>query len=269
MPPFAAALPSSPAPDTTMTLLRSLLFNATLYVWTFLCCIALLWMLLLPRRGMIEVVKWYMRTLLWLERHIIGLTYEVRGREHLPKSGAFLVAAKHQSMWETMVLHLLVEDPAIILKRELLFVPIWGWYAAKAKMIAVKRGRRGKSVPSMLAGARRVAAEGRPIIIFPQGTRTAPGHYRPYKMGIGLLYDALQVPIVPLALNSGLYWPRRKFLRRPGTIVVEFLAPIPPGQPRDAVMIELEGRLEAASDQLSVAAGGPHTPRPDPALAVA
>src|SRR3954471_5585796 len=97
-----------PPPDTTMTVIRSVLFNAVFYLWTIFCCFALLWMLLLPRLGMIAVVKWYMRSLLWLERHMIGLTYEVRGRENVPKSGAFLVAAKHQSLWETMVLHLLI-----------------------------------------------------------------------------------------------------------------------------------------------------------------
>jgi 1-acyl-sn-glycerol-3-phosphate acyltransferase len=252
-----------------MLVLRSLFFNLLFYVWTAICCVALLWMLLLPRPQMIEVVKAYLRSLVFLERHLIGLTYEVRGREHLPAGGAYLVAAKHQSLWETMKLHLILGDPAIILKRELLYIPIWGWYAAKAKMIAVHRGARGKTVPSMVAGARRVAAEGRPIVIFPQGTRTPPGTARPYKMGIGLLYEALGLPIVPMALNSGLYWPRRKFLRRPGTIVVEFLPAIAPGAPRDQAMAELEQRLEAATDRLVVAAGGPPTPRGSAALAPA
>lgn len=244
-----------------MLILRSLLFNLAFYGWTFICCFGLLWMLLLPRRGMIEVVKWYMRTLFWLERTIIGLDYEVKGLEHLPREGCYLVGAKHQSMWETMKIHLILGDPAIILKRELLFLPIWGWYAAKARMIAVHRGKRGSAIASMVAGARQVCAEGRPIVIFPQGTRTAPGAWRPYKIGIGILYEELGVPIVPMALNSGMFWGRRTFIRRPGTITVEILPPIPPGLTKEAALARLEEVLEPATDRLVTAVGGPVTVR--------
>ncbi len=242
-----------------MLTLRSILFNTAFYIWTTICCFGLLWMLLLPRRGMVEVVKWYMRTLYWLERTIIGLRYEVKGLEHLPKEGCYLVGAKHQSMWETMKIHLILGDPAIILKWELLFIPIWGWYAAKARMIAVRRGKRGSAIASMVAGARRVCEESRPIVIFPQGTRTAPGEYRPYKIGIVALYEQLSVPIVPMALNSGMFWGRRTFIRRPGTITVEFLPPIPPGLPREEAMARLESALEPATDRLVTAVGGPAT----------
>ncbi|ACJ01434.1 lysophospholipid acyltransferase family protein [Rhodospirillum centenum] len=245
-----------------MLVLRSLLFNLVFYVWTMLCCVGLLWMLFIPRRRMIDVLAWYMRTLAWLERTIIGLHYEVRGLEHLPTHGSFLVGAKHQSMWETMKLHLILDDPAIILKRELLWLPIWGWYAAKSQQIPVDRSRRGAALSPLVTGARAVAAQGRPIVIFPQGTRLAPGTYRPYKVGIGVLYQDLDLPIVPMALNSGLFWGRRTIIRRPGTITIEFLPPIPPGLPRDVAMAELEERLETASERLSLAAGGPPTERP-------
>ena len=245
-----------------MIFLRSLAFNIAFHVWTAIACIGLLWTLLLPRRAMIRVITWYFGTIGWLERTLVGIRYEVRGREHVPASGSFLLAAKHQSAWETLKLHFLVNDPAIILKRELLWIPIWGWYAAKARMIAVDRGARGRAVASLLRNAKPVRDEGRPIVIFPQGTRVAVGTYRPYRIGVGVLYENLNIPIVPMALNAGLYWARHSFIKRPGTIVVEFLPPIQPGLGRAKAMQVLEEQLEAASDRLVVAAGGPPTVRP-------
>ncbi|WP_114393286.1 lysophospholipid acyltransferase family protein [Oleisolibacter albus] len=245
-----------------MLLFRSLLFNLAFYVWTILCCFGLFWMLFIPRRAMIEVVRWYLGTLDWLERHIIGLRWEVKGLEHLPKDGAVLIGAKHQSMWETMKLHLMLADPAIVLKRELLWLPLWGWYAWKADLIPIHRGKRGSAINSLIAGARRMKAQGRPIVIFPQGTRTAPGSYRPYKVGIAVLYEDLGLPLVPMALNSGMFWGRRTFIRKPGTITIEFLPPIPPGLPKETALFELEARLEDASDRLVMAVGGPMTLNP-------
>ncbi|WP_434623619.1 lysophospholipid acyltransferase family protein [Azospirillum sp. B2RO_4] len=244
-----------------MIWIRSLAFNIAFHLWTALMCFALLWMLLLPRPQMVAVVVWYLRTVGWLERRLVGIRYEVRGRENLP-DGPFLLAAKHQSAWETMKLHLLVKDPAIILKRELMWIPIWGWYAAKAKMIPVDRGAGGAAIKSLIRNSRPVRDEGRPIVIFPQGTRVAPGTYRPYRIGVGVLYESLGIPIVPMALNAGLYWPRHSFLKYPGTVVVEFLPPIMPGMLRAEAMRDLEERLEAASDRLVTAAGGPPTLRP-------
>ncbi|WP_044561581.1 1-acyl-sn-glycerol-3-phosphate acyltransferase [Azospirillum sp. B4] len=245
-----------------MLVLRSLIFNIVFYIWTAISCFGLLWGLVVPHRAMIWGIRGYMRSLVFLERTIIGLKYEVRGREHLPKTGAFLVGAKHQSMWETMKLHLMFEDPAIVLKKELTYIPIWGWYAAKARMIAVDRGKRGAAIQSLVRGARERVAEGRPIVIFPQGTRTAVGAWRPYKVGIALLYESLGLPLVPMALNSGLFWPRHKFLRRPGTIVIEFLPAIAPGLSKEEALRRLETALETATDRLVMAAGGPATHRP-------
>lgn len=247
-----------------MILLRSLLFNAAFIVWTALMCVGLLWMLLLPRDQMMAVVRWYLSSIAWMERAFLGLRYEVRGLENLPANGSFIIAAKHQSAWETMKLHLIFHDPAVILKRELTWIPTWGWYARKSRMIAVDRGARGRALTSMIENSRPVVAEGRPIVIFPQGTRVAPGKYVGYRIGVGVLYDELKLPVVPVALNSGLYWPRRSFLKKPGTIVVEILPPIAPGLTRAQLMRELETRLEDASDRLVVAAGGPPTARPQP-----
>lgn len=244
-----------------MIYFRSLLFNIAFFSWSIVACTGLLWILVLPRRQMTVMVRWYMRSIAFLERNVAGIHYEVRGREHLP-AGPFILAAKHQSAWETLKLHILVDDPAIVLKRELMWIPIWGWYTSKLQMIVVDRARHSRALKSLIEGARRVAADGRTIVIFPQGTRTAPGTYRNYRVGVGLIYNQLRLPIVPMALNAGLYWPRRGFLKRPGTIVVEFLPPILPGLSRQAAMTELEQRLEAATDRLVVAAGGPPTERP-------
>ncbi|MGP1397788.1 MAG: lysophospholipid acyltransferase family protein [Inquilinaceae bacterium] len=243
-----------------MTFLRSLAFNSLFFGWTALMCVALLWMLVIPRKAMVRVVMWYLRTVYALERTVLGLDYRVIGRERLP-DGPFLLAAKHQSAWETMKLHLLLDDPAVILKRELMYIPIWGWYAAKAQMIPVDRGARGKAVASIVDGARRVIDQGRPIVIFPQGTRTAPGTWRPYRIGVTALYEAYDLPVVPMALNSGLYWGRNAFTKRPGTIEVEFLEPIPPGLGRDDLLRRLENVLETATDRLVTQAGGPATQR--------
>ena len=250
-----------------MIFLRSLVFNIAFHVWTAIVCIGLLPTLLMPRTAMMSAITWYFRSVAWLERTVVGIRYEVRGREHVPASGSFILAAKHQSAWETMKLHLLVNDPAIILKRELTWIPIWGWYAAKSKMIAVDRGAGGRAVASMVRNARPVRDQGRPIVIFPQGTRVAVGAYRPYRIGVGVLYNSLDIPIVPMALNAGLYWARHSFIKRPGTVVVEFLPPIPPGLGRTRVMQVLEEQLEAASDRLVIAAGGPATVRPQPETA--
>jgi 1-acyl-sn-glycerol-3-phosphate acyltransferase len=249
-----------------MTILRSALFNLLFFGWTTLCCIALLPALLLPHRVTMAWIFVWLRVTYWLEKTILGIDYRVVGREHLP-DGACIVAAKHQSAWETLKLHLLLPDPAIVLKSELLKVPVWGKYLLKTGMIPVDRGAGSKAIRSMIDHAKVRVAEGRPIAIFPQGTRTAPGTWRPYRIGVGALYEGLSVPVVPMALNSGVFWGRRAFRKRPGTITVEFLPPIPPGLPREEMMRRLEEELEAASERLSVAAGGPPTPRPAGAAA--
>ncbi|NNG04881.1 MAG: 1-acyl-sn-glycerol-3-phosphate acyltransferase [Inquilinus sp.] len=245
-----------------MVALRSLAFNIAFYLWTAVCCLGLLWTLVIPRRAMLWMIRtFYFHGIYVIERAILDLDYRVIGRQHIP-DGPFILAAKHQSVWETMKLHLLVDDPVIVLKRELMFVPIWGWYAAKAKLIPVVRGAGGKAVASIVAGAReRAIPLGRPIVIFPQGTRVAAGTHRPYRVGIAALYEALDLPVLPMALNSGVFWPRRKFLKKPGTITVEFLPPIPPGLGRDAFLKRLEGDLEAVTERLVLEVGGPATDR--------
>ena len=244
-----------------MPILRSLVFNIVFYTWTTILCLVLVWTLVLPRRTMMSVVMVYLRSLALFERIILGLDYRVIGRENVPQ-GSFILAAKHQSMWETMKLHLLVDDPAVILKRELMRIPIWGWFAAKARMIPVDRGARGRAVADIVAGAYEAIADGRPVVIFPQGTRVPPGSYRSYRIGVFALYESLNLPVVPMALNSGMFWGRRRFIKLPGTITVEFLPPIEPGLDRETFLGRLEDVLEDASERLSLAVGGPPTPRP-------
>lgn len=232
-----------------MIYLRSLLFHLCFFVWTALWAILLLWTFFIPRRAMVWVVTQFFRSYLIFEYGILGLRYQVKGRENLPP-GPCLIAMKHQSMYETLKLHILFGDPAIVLKRELMFIPFWGWYQAKAGMIAVDRGAGGKALASMLKGARRAIGQGRRIVIFPQGTRVAPGAKRPYKTGVGAMYEELKVPLVPVAINAGVFWPRHAFLIRPGVVTFEILPAIAPGQPREQVMQQLEAQLEAASSAL-------------------
>ena len=190
---------------------------------------------------------------------LCGVTYEVRGREHLPRGGA-LVASKHQSMFETLAFWRILDDPAIILKKELSYLPFFGWYAMKLKNVSVDRGAGAKALRAMLKQARERANEGRQVVIFPQGTRLEPGGADSYKPGVAGLYSAMKVACTPVALNSGLYWPPHGFTRRPGRIVVEFLPPIEPGLNKEDFMNRLEDRIETASAALLPARSDSPTP---------
>jgi 1-acyl-sn-glycerol-3-phosphate acyltransferase len=232
-----------------MVWLRALGFNLAFVAATAVLGVLGLPMLLAPRRWVMEFGRFYDATILFLLRAIVGLQGEVRGRENLPE-GPYLLAMKHQSAWDALVLPVVLGDPAVVIKRELLLVPFYGWYAARAGSIVIDRKGGGRTLRRMLAAARRVVAEGRPIAIFPQGTRTVPGEMRPYQPGVAALYQGLGLPVVPAAVNSGLYWGRRSFMKRPGRIVLEFLEPIAPGLPRRELMAELERRIEAATAEL-------------------
>lgn len=232
-----------------MLVLRSLAFNIAFYVNISVWMLAILPTLLLPRRVLIAIVMAWARSNAFLLRTIAGIDSEIRGLENLP-SGPILVAAKHQSAWETFALLPLFEDPSFILKRELMFVPFFGWYARKADMIAVDRGARSAALRSMAEQAKQHAGQGRQILIFPEGTRRAPGAPAAYKYGVAHLYAELGVPCVPIALNSGCYWPRRQFIRRPGTIRAEILTPIAPGLDKKQFLEQLQAAIETASDRL-------------------
>ncbi len=232
-----------------MLLVRSLVYALAFYVTTALFLIVGSPLLLAPRRWAMLGLKAHAITSQWLLEVICGTRIEVRGREKLPP-GALLVVAKHQSAWDTFALIPLFRDPAIVLKDELKWIPFYGWFCVKFAHILVRRDKAAAALKAMLRDAADRAGQGREILIFPEGTRRAPGAEPDYKPGYVALYDGLGIPCVPLALNSGVYWPRRSLIRRPGTIVVEFLDPIPPGLPRKEFRAVIEARLEAASDRL-------------------
>jgi len=234
-----------------MLILRSLLFNVAFYVNLVLWLILLIPAFLVPRRTFMRAAQLWARSSLWLLRVIAGTKVEVRGREKIP-AGGMLVAAKHQSVWETFALVTLFDDPAFILKRELMWIPFFGWYAWKGGSIPVNRRAGSQALIQMTERAREEAAHGRQIVIFPEGTRRPPGAPPAYKYGVAHLYQNLGVPCLPVALNSGLYWPRRRFIRRPGTIRVEILDPILPGLPRDTFFKTMQDGIETASDRLLV-----------------
>ena len=229
-----------------MTALRSLAFNVAFVTWTALLAFGCLPALALPRRATIAVSRFWSRGVLALLGGIVGLRYEVRGRENLP-DGPVIFAVKHQSAWETIAFALLIPDFAGVYKRELLRIPVYGWYMMRARMIPVDRTAGAGALRKMLRRAREVAAQGRPIVVMPEGTRVAPGTDRPYHPGVAALYGDLGLPVVPVALNSGYFWARRAFLKRPGCIVFEYLPPIEPGLGRKAFMAMLRERIENAS----------------------
>jgi 1-acyl-sn-glycerol-3-phosphate acyltransferase len=230
--------------------LRSLLFNLAFNLWTALIVIVGLPTLLFPYRAVYGLGRMWVAVTFWLLKALVGLEHRVIGLENMNK-GPAIYAVKHQSTWDTLVFALYLHFPAYVLKRELLYLPFFGFLLLGAGMIPVDRRGRASALKRMLAVARRRREEGRDLLIFPEGTRVAPGQHRPYQPGVAALYGHLDLPVVPVALNSGLFWGRRSFNKKSGTITLEFLPAIPPGLPRKAFMAELETRLEGASRRLA------------------
>ncbi len=232
-----------------MILVRSILFNLLFFLNLAVLLVIALPTLAMPRWGIMGMARLWARTTLWLLRVVCRIDVEWRGLEKIPPGG-ILVAAKHQSTWETFALLTVFADPTFVVKRELLQIPIFGWCTRRAGMIPIDRSSGKAALDVMTVHARAAIAEGRQIVIFPEGTRRAPGAPPRYKYGVAHLYDGCGAPCVPIALNSGLYWPRRRLLRPPGTIRVEVLDPIPPGRNRDAFFTELEQVIETATARL-------------------
>lgn len=232
-----------------MILLRSIAFNVAFYLWVGLIFLLALPLLLLPRRFILWFPTIACGGALWLLKVCAGVRHEIRGQENCPK-GPVLLASKHQSAWDTIIYQYIWPDVAFILKRELMYLPIYGQFIKKFGMVPIDRKSSAQAVRRLVAEGKRALDEQRKIVIFPEGTRTPPGQSKKYQRGIAMLYEKLNVPVVPVALNSGLFWPRRTFWRRPGTIVLEFLPMIKPGLSRDDFMKELTKRIESASNQL-------------------
>lgn len=232
-----------------MNVLRSLLFNLLFFAGGSLLLAAVVPGLLLPRAACVHLATLWHSYVLFSLRITCGITSEVRGREYLPREPC-LIACKHQSAWETFMLPTIIHDAGFVLKRQLLRIPVFGWYLMKLGMIPIDRAGGAWALRSMVEKTRRILGQGRSVVIFPEGTRTPPGKRRPYLPGVAALYLHLNVPVVPVALNSGLHWGRRAFVKRPGRIVLEFLPPIPAGLPRRQFMRELEASIETASARL-------------------
>lgn len=240
---------------------RSVLFLVLALLWTVLTMLLYLPLLLLPRRAIQKAAAFWSQGVMVLARVCCGLRWRAVGREHLSE-GAAVIACKHQSAWETLAFHVLLDDPVFVLKRELLWVPLIGWYLRKAGCIAIDRAAGFRAIKLMLPAVDRALARGSQVIVFPEGTRIPVGQRRPYHPGIAAIYARARAPVLPAALNSGLFWGRRRLLKRPGVITLQLLAPMRPGMERKAFMRELETRIEETTAYLCehTAPAGASTP---------
>jgi 1-acyl-sn-glycerol-3-phosphate acyltransferase len=232
-----------------MILVRSVVFNVLFYLVLAIYLIAAIPTFVLPRRVMLAMVHGWSRTSLMLLRAVCGITVDFQGLEKVPQ-GPLICASKHQSLWETFALIALFPDPAYIMKRELMWIPMFGWAAWKTRMIAVDRGARSAALAAMNERAKTEIRKGRQLIIFPEGTRRPAGAEPKYKFGVAHLYSEIGVPCLPVALNSGLFWPRRSFMRYPGTVRVILCDPIAPGMDKQAFLARLQDEIETATAKL-------------------
>jgi 1-acyl-sn-glycerol-3-phosphate acyltransferase len=232
------------------TWLRSALFNAFFFGFGATYATLILPAMLLPRRWLMVPIRFWAGTVVGALRVICGARLEVTGREHLPKGGAALIAAKHQSAFDTIVWLWLLPDAAYIVKRELLNIPVWGWLMRGSGQIAVDRLAGASAMRHLLRKGQAAAADGRQLVIFPEGTRVPPGEFRPYQPGIAALAAATGLPVIPVATDSGRVWGRRAFHKRPGTITVAVLPPLPASLRRDALLRRLEEVIEPETRRL-------------------
>lgn len=232
-----------------MRFIRSAVFYVAFYAWGLIAGILFLPTLLMRPVTVRLCGAWWSATIIWLAKAICGIEWQVRGLANVPP-GPVIFASKHQSAWDTLFFPAFFDQPSAVAKAELRAIPFYGWYSNRAGAIWVDRKAGGAAIRAMIRGARRTIDEGRPIFIFPQGTRTPPGEARPYQPGVAALYAGTGVPVVPVALNSGLFWSRRSFIKNPGIIVVECLPPIPPGLDRATFMTALEDAIETATTRL-------------------
>ncbi|WP_337269408.1 lysophospholipid acyltransferase family protein [Oryzifoliimicrobium ureilyticus] len=247
-----------------MLAFRSHLFNTLFYANLILRMIILSpWYFLVPRRIAYRVPKNWAMSNHWLMEKIVGTTFEIEGLENLPKGG-YILAPKHQSFWDTYALLPWMKDPVYILKRELMMIPIFGWYVAKQRMIPVDRSARGKAMVEVMRRTKEEVSTGRELIIYPEGTRRPPGAEPVYKYGIARIYRDIAMPVVPVAMHPGLFWPRRSMMRYPGHFKVRILPAIEPGMDPDAFYAHLIEVTEKASDELLIDAAerNPNLPLP-------
>lgn len=237
-----------------MLFIRSLIFQICFYSLNLLLCLGLIWCLILPRKWAFAVLyNIYFKSIHLCEKIIIGLDYTVSGTENIPKHGSYIIAMKHQSVYETLKMFHIFGDTRILLKKQLAWIPLWGWYALKVGMISVDRGRGREAVKSILTNAAPVVESGVPILIYPQGTRVSihdTTQQKPYKYGAIRMYEHFNIPILPVAMNSGKFWPRNSFIIKPGLVEFKILHIIPAGQDADAVHAQMQDIIESESLKL-------------------
>lgn len=228
--------------------IRSVAFNIYFYVWSACVCTLLL-PTLLTRRTAIFTDQVWVRGTYWGLKHIMNLDLDLKGHLH---PNPVIYASKHQSAWETVMMRYIIPNPAIVLKQELMWIPLFGWFLARCGQIPITRSKTNalNDLKTMLRSASKAVERDQPVFIFPEGTRSAPDKAGTYHSGIASLYTHLKVPVVPIAHNSGCFWPRRGFFKRSGTVRVRFLEPIPPGLPRKEFMERLESAIEGETRKL-------------------
>jgi 1-acyl-sn-glycerol-3-phosphate acyltransferase len=225
------------------------LYNCVFIGWTAVAVTLMILLLPFPRFAMQRAVKAWAWSQHWALKALVGLDFELRGRENILPGGA-IYASKHQSAWDTYVFYLLFSDPSYIMKKELMQIPVWGWMARKCEAISVDRAGGGQALKALVRDTRQRIEQDRPVIIFPEGTRTRPGTRLPYHPGIAAVYSQCDAPVVPVALNSGLFWGRRSYAKQAGRIIIEFLPALPSGLKRREFMARLEHDIETASLRL-------------------
>ena len=251
-----------------MTIIRSIVFNIAFYLNLIIQMIIFTpYYFLSSRRNAWSVPKNWARSNHWLQKVLAGTDHVIEGIENIP-DGPYICAPKHQSFWDAYAFLPQIADPVYILQRELMWVPLFGWYILKMKMVPIDRGKRSVAMKTAIRGARDAVSQGRQLMIYPEGTRTAPGAPPAYKYGVAHIYTELGVPVLPIAHVAGLYWPRRKFRRFPGTIRCRILPPIQPGLDAESFLKKLQEVTEAACDELLIEAARSENPPPLPPTAV-
>lgn len=230
-------------------MIRSIIFNLFLLAWTICLSILCLPILFWPRKISLYAVKLWAWGVIFAARWITGIQYEIRGQKNIPATPV-IFAAKHQSAWDTIIFLILHRDPAYIFKRELFFLPFYGWYLHKFVHVPVNRKSGSRALKKMLHAAGKIIANGRSLIIFPQGTRTKPGEQKPYLSGVVALSKSLVVPTVPVAITSGDCWPKNSWIKKPGTIIIEYLPAMPPCHDKITFLKNLEYAIEGKMQEL-------------------
>ncbi len=232
-----------------MIFLRSLLFNTIFYLSSVVIGVGAVPVLLGSPGFMRRAGASWSYVVIWMLKKIAGTDWQVRGKDRVP-DGPVIFAIKHQSAWDTLFFPAYLDEPAMVAKKELRMIPFYGWYAWRAEAVWIDRSKGPRAIRTLIRGAEAAIKQGRSIVMFPQGTRTAPGEIRPYQAGIAALYGATKVPVVPVAVNSGMYWGKRTFMKYPGSIIVEFLEPMPKGLDRGQFLKELATRVDSATSRL-------------------